>query len=60
MILTFFLEFALRKKVMQSWTLLMKAYYEEQYTERKNLIESKRTRPMRYLIAANEKIYLTQ
>ena len=30
------------------------------YTERKNLIESKRCWPMRYLFAANEIIYLIQ
>ena len=30
------------------------------YTERKNLIESKRSWPMRYLSAANEIIYLNQ
>ena len=30
------------------------------YTERKNLIESKRSRPMRSLFAANEKIYFAQ
>ena len=29
-------------------------------TERKNLIKLKRSRPMRYLFAANEKIYLTE
>ena len=31
-----------------------------EYTERKNLIESKRSWPMRYLFAANEIIYLNQ
>ena len=30
------------------------------YSERKNLIESKRSRPMRYFLAANEIIYLIQ
>ena len=30
------------------------------YTERKNLIESKRSWPMRYLFSANEIIYLIQ
>ena len=33
---------------------------DEMYTERKNLIESKRSWPMRYSFAANEIIYLIQ
>ena len=35
-------------------------YYFGIYTERKNLIESKRSWPMRYSFCANEIIYLTQ
>ena len=33
---------------------------KDEHTERKNLIESKRSWPMRYLFAANEIIYLIQ